>query len=426
MVAVTAAAAPLTLDRVIGQTCLSNAALAVNSVTGDVHLTTNVIDFAVQAYPAGCVVVIYQPRRNRQFRYFRAGKTVSCIAFSRDGSLLAVGERGDTPSIIIWNLTSGAVIAELKYGHSHGVACVAFSPKDDIIVSAGFKLDARIQVWKVDVSAATSQAGSTEASSATVHRLNGMHAADGTTLSTSKIFMDVTCGKGAITGNKTYCITSDAKLCVFSRFSSKHVLESCQELSQQPNSTASTTGYCISYLNDQLIAVGCSNGCIQLLDAVKLTQIAILPTIPPLGHANITNIQELQELELKANRYDNNTTHVNNSGSSSSRLVYPDVYGIRISPSGTKVVAVYSDRSLMIEESAVNGASNAYSVCAYTNDYHDQCKYSGCYNIHRYSSDHVKLPVCTPDMCIPSTTATNGTNNTSSTRLSSTTTAIKK
>lgn len=38
------------------QTCLHNSALAVNPVTGDV------------AYPAGCVVVIYQPRRNRQFR----------------------------------------------------------------------------------------------------------------------------------------------------------------------------------------------------------------------------------------------------------------------------------------------------------------------------------------------------------------------
>lgn len=38
------------------QTCLHNSTLAVNPVTGDV------------AYPAGCVVVIYQPRRNRQFR----------------------------------------------------------------------------------------------------------------------------------------------------------------------------------------------------------------------------------------------------------------------------------------------------------------------------------------------------------------------
>jgi hypothetical protein len=55
------------------------------------------------------------------------------------------------------------------------------------------------------------------------------------------------------------------------------------------------------------------------------------------------HLQELQELELQAHR-DSTTTHVHNSGSSSSRLVYPDVYGIRISPSGTKVVAVYSDR----------------------------------------------------------------------------------
>jgi hypothetical protein len=55
------------------------------------------------------------------------------------------------------------------------------------------------------------------------------------------------------------------------------------------------------------------------------------------------HLQELQELELKADR-ENTTTLVNDSGSSSSRLVYPDVYGIRISPSGTKVVAVYSDR----------------------------------------------------------------------------------
>lgn len=76
----------------------------------------------------------------------------------------------------------------------------------------------------------------------------------------------------------------------YTTLSSKHTLESCQELSQQQhNSTA--TGYCISYLHDGLLAVGCSNGYIQLLDAVKLTKIAILPTTPPIGHANITNIQ---------------------------------------------------------------------------------------------------------------------------------------
>jgi hypothetical protein len=46
----------------------------------------------------------------------------------------------------ILHMYAGAVTAELKDGHSYGVACVAFSPKDDLIVSAGFKHDARILV----------------------------------------------------------------------------------------------------------------------------------------------------------------------------------------------------------------------------------------------------------------------------------------
>ncbi|CAM9730632.1 unnamed protein product, partial [Hapterophycus canaliculatus] len=69
---------------------MHNNALAVNPITGDV------------AYPAGCVVVIYQARRNRQFRFLRTSKTVSCLAFSRDGDMLVVGERGHQPSATVW------------------------------------------------------------------------------------------------------------------------------------------------------------------------------------------------------------------------------------------------------------------------------------------------------------------------------------
>ncbi|CAN0073640.1 unnamed protein product, partial [Discosporangium mesarthrocarpum] len=123
----------LTLDRVIGQTCLHNNALAVNPVTGDV------------AYPAGCVVVIYQPRRNRQFRYFRTSKAVSCLAFSPDGSMLAVGERGHKPTVIIWSLASGSVLWELGAlgagQHRFGIICVAFSPCGGRVATMGFKND---------------------------------------------------------------------------------------------------------------------------------------------------------------------------------------------------------------------------------------------------------------------------------------------
>ncbi|CAM9225132.1 unnamed protein product, partial [Phaeothamnion confervicola] len=128
---------PLSLDRVLGQTCLGNSALAVNPATGDV------------AYPAGCVVVVYQPRRNRQIRYFRAGKAVSCLAFSRDGAMLAVGERGHQPSVIVWDTATGAVLRELKGGHRFGVGCLAFSPRGHLLVTCGFKYDRTLQIWEL-------------------------------------------------------------------------------------------------------------------------------------------------------------------------------------------------------------------------------------------------------------------------------------
>ncbi len=124
----------LTLERVIGQTCFHNSALAVNPITGDV------------AYPAGCVVVIYQPRHNRQSRFFHSTKAVSCLEFSADGTYLAVGERGHQPSIVVWSLGSGAIIAELKNGHRFGISCLAFSPAGNLLVSAGFKYDRQMCV----------------------------------------------------------------------------------------------------------------------------------------------------------------------------------------------------------------------------------------------------------------------------------------
>ncbi|CAM9682868.1 unnamed protein product, partial [Ectocarpus sp. 8 AP-2014] len=122
------------------KTCLHNSALAVNPITGDV------------AYPAGCVVVIYQPRRNRQFRYFRASKTVSCLAFSRDGGMLVVGERGHQPSATVWNLATGAVVRELAGGHRFGIGCISFTPSGGGVVTMGFKHDRMLRVWDLHLS----------------------------------------------------------------------------------------------------------------------------------------------------------------------------------------------------------------------------------------------------------------------------------
>ena len=98
------------------------------------------------AYAAGSVVVVYSARRNRQVRFFRASKSVSCCCFSSDGKFLAIGETGHAPAVIVWDLSTGAVKSELK-GHKFGVSALAFSPSASTLVSAGYKHDRRLYIW---------------------------------------------------------------------------------------------------------------------------------------------------------------------------------------------------------------------------------------------------------------------------------------
>eukprot|EP00949_MAST-11_sp_MAST-11-sp1_P000872 g872.t1 len=119
------------LEKVIGSTAESNAAFAVNPVTGFV------------AYPAGRTVVIFDPRSNRQVHFIHVGeRSVSCVAWSNMGDLLAVDpnlyRRGNDHK----------QVAALQH-HRFGVAAVAFHPQNSaVLVSAGFKHDRRVAMWK--------------------------------------------------------------------------------------------------------------------------------------------------------------------------------------------------------------------------------------------------------------------------------------
>ena len=99
----------LTLEKVLGLSTIHNSCFTVNPTTGEL------------AYAAGSVVVVYSARRNRQVRFFRASKTVSSCVFSHDGKYLAIGESGHKPAVIVWDLSTGAVMSELK-GHKFGIS----------------------------------------------------------------------------------------------------------------------------------------------------------------------------------------------------------------------------------------------------------------------------------------------------------------
>lgn len=86
------------------------------------------------------------PLKNKIPRYFRASKTVSCLAFSRDGGMLAVGEKGHHASVTVWSLAKGVVLRELTGGQYFGIRCVAFTPSGGGLVTMGFKNDRMLRV----------------------------------------------------------------------------------------------------------------------------------------------------------------------------------------------------------------------------------------------------------------------------------------
>ena len=133
----------LSLERVLGLTALHNSALATNSSRSS-QLAP------IVAYVAGSSVVLYNSRKNKQVRILRSTSrnACSCVAFSSDGTLVAVGERGHQPAVQIFEVRTGKVLVTLK-GHKFGISCLAFCAGDSLLVTVGFRHDHTLAVWAV-------------------------------------------------------------------------------------------------------------------------------------------------------------------------------------------------------------------------------------------------------------------------------------
>ncbi|XP_016133655.1 mitogen-activated protein kinase-binding protein 1-like [Sinocyclocheilus grahami] len=234
----------VTLEKVLGITSAGNRALACDPRSGLV------------AYPAGCVVVLLNPKKNKQHHILNSSrKTITTVSFSPDGKYVVTGESGHMPAVRVWDVAERTQVAEL-HEHKYGVACVAFSPNSKYIVSVGYQHDMIVNVWawKKNVVVAANKVSSkvtavsfSDDSSYFVtagnrhvkfwyldHTKSSKMNATVPLLGRSGLlgelrnnfFSDVACGKGR-KANSTFCITSSGLLC---EFNDKRMLDKWVEL----------------------------------------------------------------------------------------------------------------------------------------------------------------------------------------------------
>ncbi|KAM6395767.1 WD repeat-containing protein 62 [Rhynochetos jubatus] len=319
----------VTLEKVLGITAQTSGALACDPATGLV------------AYPAGCVVVILNPRENTQRHILNPSRrTLSALDFSPDGKLIVTGENGSQPSVRVWDVEEGAQVSALR-GHKHSVACVAFSPSAEFLVSVGHPHDmVNVWDWKKGSLVASNKVSwkvtavsfSEDSYFVTVgHRrvkfwfldssrelkvnetvpLTGRSGLLGELH--DNVFRGVACGRGPAS-RSTFCISSSGLLC---QFNEKRVLKKWIAL-EVPLAT------CLC-LGEELIFCGCANGTVRIFQACDLCYLSDLPKPHPLG-VDVTQAPSPRWAEL----------------------VYPDTIALAYDACNRWLSCVYKDHSIYV------------------------------------------------------------------------------
>ncbi|XP_048106533.1 mitogen-activated protein kinase-binding protein 1-like [Alosa alosa] len=326
----------VTLERVLGVTTSGNSGLTCDPNTGLV------------AYPAGCVVVLLNPKKNRQQHIVNTSrKAVTTLAFSSDGKYLVTGECGHLPAVRVWDVCEGSQVAELQ-GHKYGVSCVAFSPNSKYIVSVGYQHDMSVNVWawKRNIVVAANKVSSkvtavsfSEDSSYFVTAGNrhvrfwyldhsGSAKVDGPMPLMGRsgllgelqnnFFCDVACGRGSQSGS-TFCITSSGLLC---EFNERRMLEKWVDLRTSMARSLWVTA--------DRIFCACAEGTVRTFSPADLRFLGTLPRPHHLGTdvAAVTQPSHLYSTQPDAH--------------------YPDTVAVTFDPANGWVTCVYNDHSLYV------------------------------------------------------------------------------
>ncbi|XP_067335664.1 mitogen-activated protein kinase-binding protein 1 isoform X1 [Channa argus] len=375
----------VTLEKVLGITAPGNRALACDPRTG------------LLAYPAGCVVVLLNPRKNKQHHIFNSSrKAITTLAFSPDGKYVVTGESGHLPAVRIWDVSERLQVSELQE-HKYGVACVAFSPNGKYIVSVGYQHDMMVNVWnwKKNVVVAANKVSSkvmavsfSDDSSYFVTAGNRHvkfwyldHAKTSKVNATvpllgrsgllgelrNNFFSDVACGRGR-QASSTFCITSSGLLC---EFNDRRLLDKWVEL-RRLDSAATSQATCLS-VTDEFIFCGCSDGTVRAFSPVNLHFLCTLPRPHYLG-ADIASMVDASQLF-----------------SCRSEFRYPDTVAVTYDPSNRWLSCVYNDHSVYVWDVRdlrdPRRAGKLYSAL-----YHSSCVWSLEVYPEGSGGGHVHLP----------------------------------
>ncbi|XP_066486978.1 mitogen-activated protein kinase-binding protein 1 [Tiliqua scincoides] len=350
----------VTLEKVLGITVSGGRGLACDPKSGLV------------AYPAGCVVVLFNPRKNKQHHILNSSrKTITALAFSPDGKYLVTGESGHMPAVRVWDVAEHTQVAELQE-HKYGVACVAFSPSSKYIVSVGYQHDMIVNVWswKKNIVVAANKVSSKVTAVSFSEDCSYFVTAGNRHIKfwylddskTSKVnatvpllgrsgllgelrnnfFTDVACGRGK-KADSTFCITSSGLLC---EFNEKRLLDKWVEL-------RTTVANCIS-VNHDYIFCGCADGTVRIFNPSNLHFVTTLPKPHFLG----TDIATVTE----ASRLFSNMPDAK----------YPDTIALTFDPNNQWLSCVYNDHSLYVWD--VKDPKKVGKV--YSSLYHSSCVWS--------------------------------------------------
>ncbi|XP_062858588.1 mitogen-activated protein kinase-binding protein 1-like [Trichomycterus rosablanca] len=327
----------LTLERVLGVTTSGSSGLTCDPCSGAV------------AYPAGCVVVLLNPRKNKQQHIINTSrKTITTLAFSSDGKYLVTGESGHLPAVRVWDVSDGSQVAELQE-HKYGVACVAFSPNSKYIVSVGSQHDMSVNVWvwkknmlvaANKVSCKVTAVAFSEDSSYFVTAGNRhvrfwyLEPCNLTKPLTAPVpllgrsgllgeqqnnfFCDVACGRGE-KSESTFCLTLSGLLC---EFNEKRMLDKWVDL-------RTSTAHALT-VSEELIFCACADGTVRVFSSSDLRFICTLP----LPHHLSTDMTTV--------------TQASNNSFKKSDARYPDSLAVTFDPVNLWLSCVYSDHSLYV------------------------------------------------------------------------------